>query len=149
MRDLEDVKESLVTRLGRVKGETICEDREDESMEELAPVGIIETANGVPENTEGADSGAGTVGHDGHVMCPIEPFVDKDSKVADERQALDGVGGGGGRARADGKDSAANQVFSGSVRRERNELSFIRITLQTIPSQPSCNLLEALSSIEG
>ena len=54
-------------------------------MEEFAPVGIIETMDGIPENAEGAGGGACTIGHDSHMMCPIEPFMNEDSKIADEQ----------------------------------------------------------------
>ena len=64
-------------------------------MEKFAPVGIVETANGIPEDAEGANSGSCTVGHDGHVMCPVETFVDEDPKIVNERRTLDGVGCGG------------------------------------------------------
>ena len=53
-------------------------------MEEFAPVGIVKTMDRIPENAEGTGGGAHTIGHDGHVICPIEPFVNEDSKVADE-----------------------------------------------------------------
>ena len=54
-------------------------------MEEFAPVGIVETMDGVPKDAEGADGRSCTVGHDGHVMCPVEVFMDEDSKVTNER----------------------------------------------------------------
>ena len=84
MGDLEDVQEAFVSRLCGVEGEAVSEGGENEGVKEFAPVGIIESTNGVPENAEGADSGSCTVGHDGHVMRPVETFVDEDAEVANE-----------------------------------------------------------------
>jgi len=39
--NLEDVEDALGTTLGGIEGEPICEDGEDEGMEDMAPIGIV------------------------------------------------------------------------------------------------------------
>jgi len=126
---MEDIQESFDTRLGRIKGEPVCEDREDKGVEDTAPVGIVKTSDGVPENAEGADGRASPVCHDGHMMCPIKPVVDEDAEVADDGGPLDSVGTGARGPGMDGCDKAADKVFSGTRRSKRYELSLIRVTL--------------------
>jgi len=41
--DLESFDETFVVRGGGVEGEAICEDWEDQGMEEFSPVGIVKT----------------------------------------------------------------------------------------------------------
>jgi len=98
-------------------------------VEDAVPVGIVETSNRVPENAEGANSGAGSVSHDGHVMCPIEPMVNEDTKVADDGGPLNSVGTGAGCLGVDRRDEAADETFSGTRGGKRDELSLICVTL--------------------
>lgn len=62
----------------------VGEDGEDDSVEEDAPLGPVETTNGVTEELQGFEGGASTVCHDADVVVPIELVIEEDPQVADD-----------------------------------------------------------------
>jgi len=75
--NLEDVHDALEMFLGRVEGKAICENREDEGMEDASPVSVVEATNQVTKDAKTSDGGTGTVSHDGGVMSPAEFVMDR------------------------------------------------------------------------
>jgi len=89
--NLQDIKDALDTALGGIEGEAIGKDGEDEGMEDAAPVGIVETLDRVSKNAEATYGRLSAVGHDCHVVFPLEFVVDENAKVADHIRVVNSV----------------------------------------------------------
>ena len=43
--NLEDIEDAFDTALGRIEGESVCENGEDEGVEDVAPVGEVKASD--------------------------------------------------------------------------------------------------------
>jgi len=55
LSNLEDVKEACNLTLGRVEGESVGKDREDEGVEDAAPVSIVKASDGIAKDAKTAN----------------------------------------------------------------------------------------------
>ena len=77
--NLEDIEDAFETMLSGVEGGAVCKDREDKGVEDVVPVGVVESTDRVAEDTEAANGGAGAVSHNCGMMFPLKFVVDKDT----------------------------------------------------------------------
>ena len=52
-------------------GGAVCEDWKDNGVVDPAPVGIVQSPDGIPQDVQRADGGAGPVSHDLNVVGPV------------------------------------------------------------------------------
>jgi hypothetical protein len=60
---------------------TVCQDRDDDSLEKAAPGGEADAPDGVPKDTQAVYHGSGPVSHDGNVRPPVQFVRDEDPEV--------------------------------------------------------------------
>jgi hypothetical protein len=86
-------------------------------------LGPAQAADGVPEELEGFEGRASSVGHDAHVVVPVELVIEENTEVADRVGRFHTVFQGAGRV---GEPNVGGPLLAGVRVSEENYLCFVR-----------------------
>ena len=98
--DLEGSGKAFLCGAGVQQGGTVGEGREDDGMEDMLPIHVRDSPNGVAEHTEGEHGRMGMHGEHGDVVFPCEAVIQEDAEVVDRVMGVS-TGTWGPRVRSD------------------------------------------------
>jgi hypothetical protein len=90
--NLELLDEPFLLHPGIPYLSAVREPRDDERIVNLSPIEEVESADGITEDVYAPYIGAGAVGHNGDVPCPIEAVIDIYPEISEMRYRGDVVG---------------------------------------------------------